>query len=83
MFAWALERPYFMRRLEDIAWHGRVDANTDAEASARAQILVRRGFAQRSGVRWSRLDSSRQVAAYSLTQLGNELLERSRKDEAT
>ncbi len=78
--AWALGRPYMIQRLEEIAAHGRVKASTDAESSARAQILVRRGFAERAGLCWSRIHSTRQVAAYSPTKLGDELLELSRKD---
>ena len=60
--------------LRDIALHGRPQCNTDRIGSAWARQACRQGLARRCGVTWSHLDGTRQVAAYSLTRDGVEML---------
>lgn len=56
--------------LQQIWKHGRPLAHTDRAASACAAGLARRGLVKRVGLQWSRLDGTKQVAAYELTEAG-------------
>lgn len=60
--------------LRDIEWHGRPHFVDDRTSSAMAMVLVRRGLAERSGLQWSRFDSTKQVASYALTEAGRSVL---------
>lgn len=60
--------------LREIRLHGRPVAGTDVRASALAREACRQGLAWREGMMWSRLDSAKQVASYSLTREGEEMI---------